>query len=324
MPEELIAQEPLEDRSSSKLLWVHDGQVSHHNFRDILQILRPDDVLVLNDTRVTALRLHGERQSGGKVEALLLRQETENRYVTMVKPAKRLKIGSRIRFGESLEALVVDDLGEGHKVLEFHGDDVAAQIRRAGKVPLPPYISRPLDNPERYQTVYASHGGSAAAPTAGLHFTDELLQELQGAGVRIAKVTLDVGIDTFRPILVNNLDEHKMHGETCTISAETAEAVNNAKGRIIAVGTTVVRTLESMADGFKHVRSGSTNTDIFIRPGFEFRIVDGMFTNFHLPGTTMMVMLSALIGREKLLHAYKIAVENQYRFLSFGDSMLIL
>lgn len=279
---------------------------------------------MLNDTRVSALRLFGERESGGKVEALLLRQESVNRYVAMVRPAKRVKVGSRVRFGPSLDARVVEDLGEGHKILEFDGEDVYAQIHRAGTVPLPPYISRPLDNPERYQTVYASHGGSAAAPTAGLHFTEALLDELQDMGVRIAKVTLDVGIDTFRPILVNNLDEHKMHGEICTISPDTAEAINTATGRIIAVGTTVVRTLESMADGVKHVQAGSTSTDLFIRPGFQFRIVDGMFTNFHLPGTTMMVMLSALIGREKLLNAYKIAVENQYRFLSFGDSMLIL
>ncbi|HMS56707.1 MAG TPA: S-adenosylmethionine:tRNA ribosyltransferase-isomerase, partial [Fimbriimonadaceae bacterium] len=212
----------------------------------------------------------------------------------------------------------------GHKRLQFEGPNVHDTIQAVGNVPLPPYIHRHLEEPERYQTVYASHGGSAAAPTAGLHFTETLLGDLASRGIQIVKVTLDVGIDTFRPILVDELDQHKMHGETCTITPETADIINRAKGRVIAVGTTVVRTLESLAVEPRAVRAGSTSTHLFIRPGHQFQVIDGMFTNFHLPGTTMMVMLSALIGRENLLHAYKIAVENRYRFLSFGDSMLIL
>lgn len=275
----------------------------------------------MNDTRVTALRLHGERESGGKVEFLLLRELRSNEFEVMAKPAKKLRPGTRILFEHEIVATACNRITESTLCVRFNSTE---ELDRIGRVPLPPYITAQLDDEERYQTVYSTQGGSAAAPTAGLHFTTSLLKELQGVGVEIAFVTLDVGIDTFRPVQSEVLDEHSMHGELCTIPVKTAEAIEEAQGRIIAVGTTAVRTLESLAVGPRQVKSGSIATKLFIRPGFEFRIVDGMFTNFHLPRTTMLMMISALSKREFIFAAYEEALSAGYRFLSFGDSMLIL
>lgn len=320
LPDSAIAQEPLADRSASKLLWLHKGTggIEHRAFTDVPDILRSGDLLVLNDTRVTARRLFGEKNTGGKVEALLLRELGDLRWEALVKPGKRLKAGARIKF-ESVSCEVESELGDGQRILRFDRDP-----QEVGQTPLPPYILKALTDPERYQTVYAQTGGSAAAPTAGLHFTPALLSTLRAKGIEIAHVTLDVGLDTFRPVQAENLDDHVMHGERCTVPEETARAVHECKGRIIAVGTTAVRTLESHALGKRQLRTGEDTTRIFIRPGYEFQIVDGMFTNFHMPRTTMLMMLSAITPREGILRAYAEALAEGYRFLSFGDSMLIL
>lgn len=322
LPDELIAQEPLADRSASRLLWLHrdSGDVEHRRFADVVEILQPTDTLVLNDTRVTARRLFGRRPTGGQIEALLVRDLGNGRYEALLKPAKRLKPGSEIEFEGGTKA-IVEQRGDPMQTIRFLQNLV---IESLGEVPLPPYITHRLSDPERYQTVYAQAGGSAAAPTAGLHFTTAILDQLRAKGVRIAHVTLDVGIDTFRPVQSENLDEHTMHGEQCTISPAAADMINSAPGRIIAVGTTAVRTLESLATGPRRVRAGSTDTRLFIRPGYEFRIIDGMFTNFHLPRTTMLMMISALASRETIFRSYAEAVQERYRFLSFGDSMLLL
>ena len=279
----------------------------------------------MNNTRVSARRLLGKKETGGAVEALLIRHLSAEQFEALLKPGKRLKEGTRIEFDGGLSATVGVDLGEGLKQIEFDAvPNLEERLDAVGHVPLPPYIHERLSDRERYQTVYGISKGSAAAPTAGLHFTDEILKSLMEAGVQIAYVTLHVGIDTFRPVQVENLDEHKMHGEWCEITEAAASIINATKGRIIAVGTTSVRTLESFAIGPKSVSSGVKDTRLFIRPGFVFQIVDGMFTNFHLPGTTMLVMLSTFVGREKVLNAYEQAVQKRYRFLSFGDSMLIV
>jgi len=326
LPEELIAQTPLEDRAASRLLWLQpDGTVEHLLFRDVLDLFDPGDLLVMNDTRVSALRLLGRKSTGASVEALLLREMGSRIYEALVKPGKRLKLGSRIIFSSELCATVVGEAEGGLKQLEFDPvSDLTALLDAEGLVPLPPYIHSALADKERYQTVYGVAQGSAAAPTAGLHFTQEIMNSLRVKGVQIATVTLHVGIDTFRPVQVEDLDEHRMHGERCELSKETADLVNHAAGRIIAVGTTTVRTLESFAIGPRRVEAGIRDTRLFIRPGYRFNVIDGMFTNFHLPGTTMLVMLSALVGREALLNAYGKAIDHGYRFLSFGDSMLIL
>jgi S-adenosylmethionine:tRNA ribosyltransferase-isomerase len=326
LPEEAIAQTPLEDRSAAKLLWLHQsGEIEHRAFRDVVQILRPGDLLVLNDTRVTALRLFGQKETGGKVEVLLLKQLSPSSFEVLAKPAKRLQPGVAIEFQNGLKCVVETALLHGGRIVNFEDTpDLTERLKQAGSVPLPPYIHVPLTNSERYQTVYAASAGSAAAPTAGLHFTQEILHRLHETGVSTAFVTLDVGLDTFRPVQSQNLADHKMHGEKCSISAESAEKINNSSGRIIAVGTTAVRTLESFATGKRKVESGEKTTSIFIRPGYEFQIIDGMFTNFHMPRTTMLMMLSALVGRESIFKAYEQALVNNYRFLSFGDSMLIL
>jgi S-adenosylmethionine:tRNA ribosyltransferase-isomerase len=320
LPEELIAQVPLDDRASARLLHLdrRTGEVAHRQFRDILNILQSGDTLVVNNTRVSAVRLFGQRPSGGQVEALLLQAIAPGEYEALVRPGKRLKPGSEIQFGP-LSGTITGDLSDGRKSIRIDGkpEDV-------GEVPLPPYIHEKLDNPERYQTVYADPTGSAAAPTAGLHFTPEILGELEAKGVRIAKVTLHVSIDTFRPIQTDVLDEHVMHGEWCEILPDAAEVINSAPRRIIAVGTTSVRTLEAMAVASRRVRSGTKVTKIFIRPGYEFQVVDGMFTNFHLPKTSMLAMISAMASIESIFRAYEEAVKQRYRFLSFGDSMLIL
>jgi len=280
--------------------------------------------LVVNDTRVTAKRLFGQRPSGGKVELLLLQELSPVSFVSMAKPGRRLPVGACIEFGDGYpDAKIVRVLDEGLRKVEFSADPTKL-LEEAGIVPLPPYIHHTLAEPERYQTVYADHGGSAAAPTAGLHFTPALLTELADKGIQVAKVTLDVGIDTFRPVVAEDLSEHKMHGERCTISPESAAVINACEGRIIAVGTTSARTMESFAVGPRKIAAGSKVTDIFIRPGYEFRVTDGMFTNFHMPRTSMLMMLSALVGRGAVFAAYEEALKEGYRFLSFGDSMLIL
>lgn len=328
LPERLIAQEPLEDRAASRLLHLArgTGEVQHRNFREVPDLLREGDVLVMNDTRVTALRLMGHKPTGAEVEALLLEDAPEPyAFIALMRPGKRLQPGSQVEFAEGLVATVLEDLGDGKKKIRFEPiPDFHVRLQQFGKVPLPPYIGKDLDAPERYQTVYAATGGSSAAPTAGLHFTHEILQTLEARGVRLAKVTLDVGIDTFRPVMVENIADHKMHGERCRVSEETAETVNSAAGRVIAVGTTSVRTLETHAVGPRRVAPGETISHLFITPGYEWKIVHGMFTNFHLPKTTMMMMISALVSKEQLMEAYAQAVEREYRFLSFGDSMLIL
>lgn len=327
LPEELIAQEPLPDRAASRMLHLHreSGQVEHRVFRDITDLLSPGDLLVMNDTRVTAVRLFGQRAGGGRTEALLLREEEDGVFLALTKPAKRLRPGSEITFDGGLRARVESDEGDGKKRLRFaQAADWRALLGQVGRVPLPPYIQAELAEPNRYQTVYARTAGSSAAPTAGLHFTDEILDALRAKGVATATVTLDVGIDTFRPIQVEDLRDHPMHGERCVMPEAAATAINAAQGRIIAVGTTSARTIESFAVGPRRVRSGEQVTSIFITPENPPQVFDSLLTNFHMPGTTMLAMLAALVGVAPLRQAYQDAVSQQYRFLSFGDAMLIL
>lgn len=325
LDESLIAQEPLADRAASRLFLLHreSGKIEHRAFREVTEFLVPGDVLVLNDTRVTARRLFGHKESGAKVEALLLQPKSLTDYEAMLKPAKRLPAGAQIIFEGDRRAAVVA-AGEGPlRTLRF---DAPLNLDLVGETPVPPYITHKLKDEDRYQTVYAdrTHPGSAAAPTAGLHFTGELLFELRSRGVELAYVTLDVGIDTFRPVQVESLDEHRMHGEKCSVSEEAAQTINSAPGRVVAVGTTSVRTLESFAREDGVLESGTKDTFAFIRPGYKFRCVDGMFTNFHLPRTTMLMMISALASFDSVRAAYAEAQAERYRFLSFGDSMLIL
>ena len=328
LPEESIAQTPLEDRAAAKLLWLHrqTGQCSHHVFSDAVDLLEKDDLLILNNTKVSAKRLFGHKPTGGLVEALLLRPSAHpGEFIALMKPGKRLKPGAVIEFEKDLTAEVTKDLEEGLKLIRFFSIEKLAECwDEIGQVPLPPYIKTKLARPERYQTVYAKEEGSAAAPTAGLHFTPEIFEKLNKKGVHISFVTLDVGIDTFRPIQEEKIAEVKMHGEICSVSEETAAAIESCKGRIIGVGTTTVRTLESFARTKRKIDFGKKTSKLFIFPGYEFKIIDGMFTNFHMPKTTMLLMISALAGKEKIFHAYQEALENNYRFLSFGDSMLIL
>lgn len=323
LPEELIAQEPLQDRSASRMLWVHRNReaLEHRAFRDLTDILKQGDLLVMNDTRVTARRLMGQRPTGARVEALLLRETSEG-IEALTRPAQKLKPGSEIWFDGGETATVVADLGNGLKTLAF--ENPGEIMQSSGMIPLPPYFHGKLAMEERYQTVYGTSGGSAAAPTAGLHFTPELLQSLRSLGVKTATVTLNVGLDTFRPVSSELVEEHLIHGESCTVPPETVQAVSECEGRIIPVGTTTTRTLETFAVGNRRLESGSAVSRIFITPGFEFKIADGILTNFHMPRTTMLFMLSALIGRDRLLESYRVAVSERYRFLSFGDSMLIL
>lgn len=327
LPPEKIAQRPLEDRSASKLLYLHrdTGQIEHKVFRDIVDILKKGDLLVLNDTRVTALRLFGQKESGGVVELLLLKEREGGAFEALVKPSKRLKPGTNVILEGGLTASVNESLETPKRLVQFGEDaDLFSKLRQIGQTPLPPYVKEKLDDPERYQTVYAQMGGSAAAPTAGLHFTPELLDEIRKKGVQIAKVTLDVSLDTFRPVEADALDEHVMHGETATLPSETKDAIGACRGRIVAVGTTVVRTLEAFATGPREVDEGTTNTRLFIRPGYKFQVVDGLLTNFHMPRTTMLVLVSSFAGREPVLRAYSEALSRDYRFLSFGDAMLVI
>ena len=332
LPQELIAQDPLKDRAGSRLLVLdkETGAVSHHVFREIKEYLHPGDCLVLNDTKVIPARLIGSKiGTDAKIEILLLKRKEDNIWETLVKPGKKAKPGARISFGDGLlVGEVVDVVEEGNRLVRFTYDGIFEEILdRLGQMPLPPYITHQLEDKNRYQTVYAKHSGSAAAPTAGLHFTPELLEEIKAKGVEIASVTLHVGLGTFRPVKADNILEHHMHSEFYQIEESEAEKINRAKaagGRIICVGTTSCRTIESAADGDGYLRAGSGWTDIFIYPGYRFKILDCLLTNFHLPESTLLMLVSALAGRERVLAAYEEAVRERYRFFSFGDTMLIL
>lgn len=326
LPERLIAQTPLGDRAASRLMVLRrNGHIEHRMFREVTDLLLPGDLLVMNDTRVSALRLFGKKPSGATVEVLLMRELEPGRFEALVKPGRRLKAAAKLVFDGGLEAQVAAELGAGLRLLEFGAvTNLRDRLNEVGLVPLPPYIHERLDDPERYQTVYGVAAGSSAAPTAGLHFTPAILDALAAKGIRLATLTLNVGLDTFRPVQVEDLSGHEMHGETCQITDEAADAVNGATGRIIAVGTTTVRTLESFATAPRRVAPGTQVSRVFIRPGYDFKVVNGMFTNFHLPGTTMLMMIAALVGRERLFIAYHQAIAENYRFLSFGDSMLVV
>lgn len=331
LPQELIAQTPLEQRDSSRLLTLNKvtGEISHRHFYNIKDYLQPGDTLVLNDSRVLPARLYGKRNpTGGAVELLLLKDQGNNRCECLARPGRKLKPGALVSFGEGeLEAEIIEDIGEGKKIVEFKYEGIFLEVlERLGKMPLPPYIKEELQNGERYQTVYSKHTGSAAAPTAGLHFTNELLQEIQDMGVNLAYVTLHVGLGTFRPVSAEDILDHEMHSEFCMISKETAELLNNTRQsghRIICVGTTSCRTLESFAneDGTFEERSGWTQ--IFIYPGYHFKAMDALITNFHLPESTLVMLVSAFAGKENVLGAYRTAVEERYRFFSFGDAMFL-
>ena len=331
LPQELIAQDPLKDRASSRLLVLdkETGETSHHVFREIKDYLHPGDCLVINDTKVIPARLIGSKiGTDAKIEILLLKRKEDNVWETLVKPGKKAKPGARISFGEGLLiGEVIDVVEEGNRLVRFTYDGIFEEILdQLGQMPLPPYITHQLEDKNRYQTVYAKHSGSAAAPTAGLHFTPELLREIKDEGVDIASVTLHVGLGTFRPVKVDNILEHHMHSEFYQIEESEAEKINRAKekgGRIICVGTTSCRTIESAADENGHLRAGSGWTDIFIYPGYKFKILDCLITNFHLPESTLLMLVSALAGREHVLAAYEEAVRERYRFFSFGDAMFI-
>ena len=331
LPEELIAQDPLEDRSSSRLLVLdkETGKVEHHVFWEIIDYLQEGDCLVINDTKVIPARLIGSKiGTDAKIEVLLLKRKENDVWETLVKPGKKAKVGTRISFGDGLlVGEVVDIVEEGNRLIHFEYEGIFEEILdQLGQMPLPPYITHQLEDKNRYQTVYAKHSGSAAAPTAGLHFTPELLKEIEEKGVQIARVTLHVGLGTFRPVKVDNILEHHMHSEFYQIDEEAAEKINRAKEsghRVICVGTTSCRTIESAAD--KNGKLHATNgwTEIFIYPGYEFKVLDCLITNFHLPESTLVMLVSALAGREQVLSAYEEAVKEKYRFFSFGDAMFI-
>lgn len=331
LPQELIAQDPLEDRASSRLLVLdkQTGEIEHRKFRDILDYLHPGDCLVLNDTKVIPARLIGSREgTDAKIEVLLLKRKENDIWETLVKPGKKAKIGTVINFGGGiLKGTVVDVVEEGNRLIQFSYEGIFEEILdRLGQMPLPPYITHQLKDKNRYQTVYAKHEGSAAAPTAGLHFTEELLKEIEERGVKIAHVTLHVGLGTFRPVKVENVLEHHMHSEFYMVEESEAEKINSTKsagGRIICVGTTSCRTIESASDENGILKAGSGWTDIFIYPGYQFKILDCLITNFHLPESTLVMLVSALAGREQVLSAYQEAVKERYRFFSFGDAMFI-
>lgn len=332
LPEELIAQEPIEKRDTSRLLVLNKetGETSHGTFRDILKYVKKGDCLVLNDTRVIPARLFGvKKDTGSNIEFLLLVRKDRDTWEVMLRPGKRAKPGARFIFGNGeLEAEILEVVEGGNRIVRFHYEGIFEEVLdRLGNIPLPPYIKKRLEEKERYQTVYSKHEGSAAAPTAGLHFTHELLAELKQRGVSLAYVTLHVGLGTFRPVKVENILEHKMHSEYYNIDDENANIINGAKkagGRIICVGTTSTRTIESIADDRGLVKAGGGWTDIFIYPGYRFKITDALITNFHLPESTLLMLVSALAGRENILKAYDEAVANKYRFFSFGDAMLII
>ena len=331
LPEELIAQTPLENRTASRLLVLdrEKEKLAHRHFSDIVEYLEPGDCLVLNDSRVLPARLIGARPGGGATEVLLLRDRGDNIWECLTKPGRKTRIGATVSFGDGmLVATVVDELEDGKRLLKFDYQGVFLEILDAlGQMPLPPYIHEKLENPERYQTVYSRHVGSAAAPTAGLHFTEDLLKTLESRGVKLAFVTLHVGLGTFRPVKADDLSEHIMHSEYYEVPDESATIIAETKkngGRVIAVGTTSCRTVESAYDADGTLARPSGWTDIFIYPGYEFKVLDALITNFHLPESTLIMLVSALAGREFVLNAYNEAIKERYRFFSFGDAMLIL
>ena len=330
LPEELIAQTPLEKRDESRLLCLdkNTGSMEHRHFYDLPDLLREGDCLVLNNSRVLPARLIGARPTGGAIELVLLRDLGDNRWECLSRPGRKTKPGQHILFGNGeLEAIVEETAPGGNRIVRFLYEGIFLEVlERLGRMPLPPYIRAELENPERYQTVYAKELGSAAAPTAGLHFTQELLETIRAKGVRTEFITLHVGLGTFRPVKEDEIEDHEMHSEFCMIPPETAEAVNTAKkngGRIIAVGTTSCRTLESFAKDDGTLEPSSGWTDIFIYPGYRFKCIDALITNFHLPESTLIMLVSALAGRENVLRAYETAVKERYRFFSFGDAMFI-
>ncbi|MCI8730532.1 MAG: tRNA preQ1(34) S-adenosylmethionine ribosyltransferase-isomerase QueA [Lachnospiraceae bacterium] len=331
LPQELIAQDPLEDRSASRLLALDrkSGRVKHGQFVDLKGYLHSGDCLVINDTKVIPARLYGKKtDTGASVELLLLKRREHDVWETLVKPGRKAKPGCRLSFGDGLlTGEIVDVVDEGNRLIRFTYEGIFEEILdQLGEMPLPPYITHKLEDKNRYQTVYAKWEGSAAAPTAGLHFTSRMLEEIRRMGVEIAHVTLHVGLGTFRPVKVENVDEHHMHSEYYQIEEEQAQLINKTRkagGRIIAVGTTSCRTLESAADSQGVIRAGGGWTDIFIYPGYDFRVIDGLITNFHLPESTLLMLVSAFAGREHVLAAYEEAVQEQYRFFSFGDAMYI-
>lgn len=332
LPQELIAQDPLEDRSSSRLLKLdkQTGKIRHHSFKEVPDFLRPGDCLVLNDTKVIPARLIGKKEdTGGAVEVLLLKRRENDCFETLVKPGKKARPGVRLVFGDGLlKAEILDILEEGNRLIRFEYKGIFEEVLDAlGEMPLPPYITHKLQDKNRYQTVYAKYEGSAAAPTAGLHFTPGLLAQIEEMGVKIAYVTLHVGLGTFRPVKAENVLEHHMHTEFYQVTKEAADCINRTKeagGRVICVGTTSCRTIESAANEKGIVKPECGDTDIFIYPGYQFKVLDGLITNFHLPESTLIMLVSALAGRKQVLQAYKEAVNEKYRFFSFGDAMIIL
>lgn len=331
LPGELIAQDPLEDRASSRLMFLdkNTGEIEHHIFREITDYLNPGDCLVLNNTKVIPARLWGKKaETGAGIEVLLLKRKENDVWETLVKPGKKARPGTVIEFGDGLlKAEVLEIVEEGNRLIRFAYDGIFEEVLdQLGEMPLPPYITHKLQDKNRYQTVYAKYEGSAAAPTAGLHFTPELLQQIEQKGVSIAYVTLHVGLGTFRPVKEDNVLNHHMHSEYYEISQEAADLINQAKeqgGRVICVGTTSTRTIESAADEQGKLHACSGNTEIFIYPGYRFKVLDALITNFHLPESTLVMLVSALAGREQVLHAYAEAVKERYRFFSFGDAMFI-
>ena len=332
LPEELIAQTPLEKRDSSKLLVIdrktHDMVDTH--FDHILDELNPGDALVMNNTRVLPARLYGEKpDTHGHVELLLLKNTQGDQWEVLAKPAKRLRVGAKVSFGDGrLTATVKEELDHGGRIVEFDYDGIFLEVLESlGEMPLPPYIHEKLDDPERYQTVYAKENGSAAAPTAGLHFTQDLLEKIEAKGVKLVYLTLHVGLGTFRPVSVDNIDEHEMHSEFYTLSEEAAQTLRDVKaagGRVVAVGTTSIRTLETIGSKFNsEIKADSGWTNIFIKPGYDFKVVDAFSTNFHLPKSTLVMLVSAFAGREFVLEAYQHAIDQHYRFFSFGEAMFV-
>ena len=332
LPEELIAQDPLEDRTASRLLVLDrkTGAVKHKIFSDVIDYLNKGDCLVINNTRVIPARLIGEKEGkGGKVEVLLLKRRANDVWETLVKPGKKLKPGAKITFGDGrLRAEVLEVVEEGNRLVIFHYEGIFEEILDSlGEMPLPPYITHKLEDKEMYQTVYAKFDGSAAAPTAGLHFTKELLNKIEEKGIKIASITLHVGLGTFRPVKVDDVNNHHMHTEWYEVNAEAAEIINETKrngGRVICVGTTSCRTIESVADENGYMKAKTGETDIFIYPGYKFKVMDGLITNFHLPESTLVMLVSAFAGKENVLAAYETAVKERYRFFSFGDAMILI
>lgn len=331
LPQELIAQDPLEDRSSSRLMHLNrqTGELEHTDFKHITKYLKPGDCLVINDTKVIPARLYGHKtETGALIEILLLKRRENDIWECLVKPGKKARPGAQITFGDGiLTGEIIDVVEEGNRLIQFHYEGIFEEILdRLGEMPLPPYITHKLQDKNRYQTVYAKNEGSAAAPTAGLHFTKELLKEVEDMGVKIAHVTLHVGLGTFRPVKVDDVENHHMHSEFYVVEEDQAKMINDTKkngGRVISVGTTSCRTLESASGEDGVLRAGSGWTEIFIYPGYQFKIIDGLITNFHLPESTLLMLVSALAGKEKIMHAYEEAVKERYRFFSFGDAMFI-